>query len=67
MTDFKIGDTVRLKSGGPLMTISGKGTDNAGYNSDDYKLCEWFDNNTPKIKNFHKESIELDSDDFPGL
>lgn len=27
MTSFKIGTTVRLKSGGPVMTVTGVGTD----------------------------------------
>lgn len=33
--EFKLGDTVWLKSGGPVMTI--KGTEQG------FVLCEWFD------------------------
>jgi uncharacterized protein YodC (DUF2158 family) len=43
MSDFKVGDVVQLKSGGPLMTV---------HNIADYShigpnpglLCVWFDN-----------------------
>lgn len=37
MAEFKEGDVVQLKSGGPLMTISGE-SDTPGY-----YLCTWFD------------------------
>lgn len=36
-TSFKDGDVVQLKSGGPLMTVAGRGT-TAGYH-----WCVWFD------------------------
>ena len=62
MADLKIGDTVRLKSGGPLMTISGIGTDNNHHRNEDYWLCEWFDGKKPAMRSFNKE-ILIESDD----
>lgn len=38
MADFKVGDVVRLKSGGPLMTI--RVIDNDGTRE---IYCDWFD------------------------
>jgi len=44
MADFKKGDTVRLKSGGPLMTVAELG--NFGVTSpEDGVKCVWFDGN----------------------
>jgi uncharacterized protein YodC (DUF2158 family) len=34
---FKVGDTVRLKSGGPVMTVS------TAADADSDVLCKWFD------------------------
>jgi len=52
---FKIGDTVRLKSGGPLMTIVEAEPDNHG----NWVWCEWFHNNDKKgpVK-FPAEAVE---------
>lgn len=36
MSDFEIGATVRLKSGGPVMTVSSKLSEKGSYN------CVWF-------------------------
>lgn len=40
MTDFKPGDTVRVKSGGPIMTISQVAEDSLGEMT---AWCSWFD------------------------
>ena len=37
---FKVGDTVQLKSGGPLMTVVGEGRDG---NDNPRVRCTWFD------------------------
>jgi uncharacterized protein YodC (DUF2158 family) len=37
---FKIGDVVQLKSGGPIMTVTGFGKDN---NANERVNCTWFD------------------------
>jgi uncharacterized protein YodC (DUF2158 family) len=52
---MKIGDTVRLKSGGPLMTVS-ELLDNARV------ICTWFDNNELKTATFPDDSVEIEQD-----
>ena len=52
---MKVGDTVRLKSGGPLMTVSVL-LENAR------TVCNWFDNNELKTATFSDDSIEIESD-----
>ena len=55
--NFKAGDTVRLKSGGPLMTISYVNQSN------DFVGCEWFDDKNLKSGDFRRTSLKIDDDD----
>jgi uncharacterized protein YodC (DUF2158 family) len=48
-TDFKPGDVVQLKSGGPAMTVSDK---SAGQT-----VCEWFEGSSPKRANFKTATL----------
>ena len=51
---FKNGDTVRLKSGGPLMTIS-------NYNDKGHLYCLWFSKDEDKVRDgyFPLDSLQL--------
>ena len=49
--EWKAGDTVKLKSGGPVMTVSGK-------NTLGQPVCQWFDKNELKHATFNSESLE---------
>ena len=53
MAEFKIGDTVKLKSGGPLMTV-----DSAPDSQYLYIDCVWFDDVTVKKETFAPEALE---------
>ena len=72
MEEFKVGDVVQLKSGGPKMTIKrliGQGTDNwqsrineeamkaIGHKNGDL-VCVWFENNQLKDAVFPPETVE---------
>ena len=56
---FKIGDVVRLKSGGPNMTVTEY--DVYGYAETQKKyLCRWFDDkHKPAELTFKEEELEL--------
>lgn len=57
MNEFKIGDTVRLKSGGPLMTVTDLD------NSIGYLLvyCTWFDEKgDQKYTKLKPQTLELE-------
>jgi len=67
MTDFKIGDIVRLKSGSPKMTITStsvwKNINGQHSWDNSFAECTWFDDsNKPTKKDFPKESLELFTD-----
>jgi uncharacterized protein YodC (DUF2158 family) len=56
---FKAGDTVRLKSGGPLMTVN-------RVEPEGRTMCEWFDDKgTPQFRTF--PSTSLAEDDGVGI
>lgn len=51
MADFKVGDSVILKSGGPTMTVL-----DTSVGSTDWVSCRWFDG-----KKFHTELFPPDA------
>jgi uncharacterized protein YodC (DUF2158 family) len=51
---FKIGDKVRLKSGGPIMTVA-KETDPQGF-----VVCQWFHDNILKENSFQEGVLQID-------
>lgn len=62
MTEFKIGDTVRLRSGGPLMTVTSVGTDER---KGQMIWTSWFDDkNNEKNGHFPAATVEADDGQF---
>ena len=54
---FEKGDTVRLKSGGPLMTVTNVGT--RAYTSEEAVWCMWFDAKNNRTEDtFPPEALE---------
>ncbi len=49
--NFQIGDVVRLKSGGPLMTIT-------QWSDSGWIICKWFADQKPETGSFPRESLE---------
>lgn len=49
--EFTIGDTVQLKSGGPVMTIEARNDSGSWH-------CIWFDKTDLKRGNFKAETLE---------
>jgi uncharacterized protein YodC (DUF2158 family) len=56
--NFEIGDTVRLRSGGPLMTVHDIG--DYGTHLNPGLLCIWFDGAKRMQEVFHPKAVELD-------
>lgn len=55
--DFEKGDVVRLKTGGPRMTVQGRRV-----HGDDL-ICKWFDDDGANKESFAPESLEKVEDD----
>jgi uncharacterized protein YodC (DUF2158 family) len=59
MSEIKIGDVVRLKSGGPSMTVNKKG-DFSPLGPNPGVHCVWFDNKRNKQDDtFHEDTVEI--------
>jgi uncharacterized protein YodC (DUF2158 family) len=56
MTKFKTGDLVKLKSGGPIMTVSSH-SEQTQYNSEHYR-CDWFAGKKLDSGNFKPDQLE---------
>jgi uncharacterized protein YodC (DUF2158 family) len=56
---FKVGDVVRLKSGGPKMTVTGYGP---GLSGVVLVACTWFDGAKAWHDKFPVEAVELDQE-----
>jgi uncharacterized protein YodC (DUF2158 family) len=57
MNDFKVGDVVQLKSGGPLMTVHSIG-DYSPTGPNPGLLCVWFDGNKKVEDIFDPRAVE---------
>jgi uncharacterized protein YodC (DUF2158 family) len=61
MAQFKSGDTVRLKSGGPLMTVQLIASDGDVW-------CEWFDaKQEHQSRGFKPSSLDAEGGDRPTV
>ena len=56
---FKVGEVVRLKSGGPKMTVMQLGTSGLGYQ------CQWFSGSKLSTGFFPEENLELVVEETP--
>ena len=52
MAQIKVGDVVKLKSGGPKMTVESTESNPAGF------LCTWFDGADKKSSCFQPDALE---------
>ncbi|ATG94628.1 DUF2158 domain-containing protein [Paracidovorax citrulli] len=66
MSDFKKGDVVILKSGGPDMTIVDIGDYSPQY-SESAAKCQWFDGKTPREEIFDLVVLKPAPKGFVGI
>ena len=57
---FKAGDTVKLKSGSPTMTIEGFATNMHGNHYSDRVVCIWFLDGQPKKETFMLSTLKTE-------
>jgi len=63
--EFKVGEQVRLKSGGPVMTIENIGNYPMGPNTGDSAKCVWFDGTKKSEGLFAPATLCLADSDEP--
>ena len=63
MAQYKIGDTVCLKSGSPLMTVTGVGTDSSSGSS--VVWTAWFDKSGNEKTGYYPADAVAPDDDAP--
>lgn len=57
MDNIKIGDEVRLKSGGPIMTVKNIGDYLMSAGVEDGVMCVWFVGDTLKEEVFERQTL----------
>jgi uncharacterized protein YodC (DUF2158 family) len=62
MPEFKKGDVVKLKSGGPKMTIDDISEYGSGNNSNMRAICIWFDGGERNEGSFRLDTLEIAND-----
>lgn len=67
MADFVKGDTVRLKSGGPIMTIETIDAKSMGSSEKDHAWCQWFEKNKLETGVFPLTSLEKTGSSGPRV
>lgn len=55
MGSFKAGDVVRLRSGGPKMTVS-------GFKASGTVICVWFEGSKKEVGLFKEEALKKEED-----
>ena len=63
MANFKKGDQVQLKSGGPIMTIQEIGDFSLNDGIEDGAKCIWFDGTKPMERVFDTSTIAIFNED----
>ncbi|QSB00287.1 DUF2158 domain-containing protein [Methylomonas sp. EFPC1] len=58
---LNIGNTVRLKSGGTLMTVEG-----FDEKKRDFVVCVWHEKERPFRESYHQDTLELDDGSLPS-
>lgn len=58
MSEFKIGDVVQLKSGGPEMTITSRDSNAFTGESETNWICTWFEGYKQHSGTFHQDTVE---------
>ncbi|MEJ8822228.1 DUF2158 domain-containing protein [Variovorax humicola] len=65
MAKFNTGDLVKLKSGGPVMTVDSYEKMYGGDQDKPRVFCKWFAGSKAEQNFFHEQTLALHTDDAP--